>query len=242
MRRTREDFIQRKKEVERYFDFLLKLDKDKPVLSFLDRDVPQKFKIDSELFKIIKANGFLLIYNLVESSCRNACIEILTAIQKKKLSYKKLSNESQKLWISYKVKGKNDYHSFTHDIIQNNFAEFQALFDNFLADNYDKDKDFLGISGNIDAKRIKELADQYGFSKEVGEAIRGEDTLQLIKHMRNKLAHGRLTFTESVKDRSVTDMIRYKDETVAYLESFLNNIENHIKTSSFKKPKSTSNT
>lgn len=60
------DFNTRAKEVDNYFIFLESLEKQTTQLALLD--TTGKYKIQSlnpELAKTLKANGFLLLYNLV---------------------------------------------------------------------------------------------------------------------------------------------------------------------------------
>ena len=64
MKRVKDDFDKRKAELNDYFDFLSKIDKDKPTLHYYEIGVSQTkdytYAIDSELQKILRANGFLL--------------------------------------------------------------------------------------------------------------------------------------------------------------------------------------
>lgn len=244
MKRVKDDFNKRKAELNEYFDFLSLLDKDKPTLHYSELGVDHKHTIDTELQKILKANSFLLIYNLLESFCRNFIIEILSAIQGKKLTLKKLSEEAQKVWIAQKVR---DYKSPTTtsekledcffgmvtEIFNETVIEFSAVINRIETDER---YDVFGLSGSIDRKKIQALARIYGFNHmtpPVNEKA-GED-LEQIKNFRNKLAHGRITFAECGKDKSVKEMVDYKDNAIVYLEGVLLNIETYIKNKKFKK-------
>jgi hypothetical protein len=198
----------------------------------------------SELLKILKANGFLLIYNLVESFCRNFILEILTTIQGTRLTLKKLSQEAQKIWIAQKVKDFKDpmtsneklevcFYDITKSIFDNTLIEFSNVIDRI---ENDERFDAFGLSGNIDKKKIQSLARLYGFEAiTIPDKERAGADLEQIKAFRNKLAHGRITFADCGKDKSVTQMIGYKDNAVAYLEGVLTNIEDYIRTKKFKK-------
>jgi hypothetical protein len=59
--------------------------------------------------------------------------------------------------------------------------------------------------------------------------------LKRIKDFRNKLAHGRITFAECGKDKSVADMINYKDNAIEYLECVLLNVQDYIRQKKFKR-------
>ena len=67
------DFHTRVQEVNQYFEFLEMLIQEKTKSPMSADNGEQKITaIDPELAKILKANAFLLLYNLVESTMRNA--------------------------------------------------------------------------------------------------------------------------------------------------------------------------
>ena len=120
MKKAKSDFGKRKAEINKYFEFLEKLHKDTPKISYSELGKTKTFKIDLKLKRILRANGFLLIYNLVESSCRNSIWEILTAVKSEKLSFTKLSQEVQDLWIKQKIKNLREANDST---LKKNFQE-----------------------------------------------------------------------------------------------------------------------
>lgn len=233
MQRAKDDFDKRKSEIETYFDFLAKLDHDKVILHYEEKGVAKQHRIDDELGKILKANGFLLIYNLVESFCRNSLWEILSAINIENVDLKMLSNEAQLLWIKSQVKIYKEnanttklethIHAIATDVINNTLIDFK------------EGSEFIDLSGNIDKRKIRELASIYGFDPVVAadKEKAGEDLLE-IKTTRNNLAHGRITFAECGKPVSIPQMIKYKDNAINYLEGVLANIEDYIVNSKFR--------
>ncbi len=67
------DFNTRAQEVDDYFIFLESLIKQTTKLAVADSAGQYQIQsLNSELAKTLKANGFLLLYNLVESTMRNA--------------------------------------------------------------------------------------------------------------------------------------------------------------------------
>ncbi len=68
MKRVLEDFDERAQEVSDYLTFLRDLEQQ---IIKLSKD-GKLSTIDSELEKTLKATGYLLLYNLVESTMRNA--------------------------------------------------------------------------------------------------------------------------------------------------------------------------
>ena len=241
MKKAKSDFGKRKAEINKYFEFLEKLHKDTPKISYSELGKTKTFKIDLKLKRILRANGFLLIYNLVESSCRNSIWEILTAVKSEKLSFTKLSQEVQDLWIKQKIKNlreandstlKKNFQELAEEIISNSIIEFKVALEKLEAG----ETNVFDISGNIDAKKIREIATVCGFNSKVGKAReRAGVCLETIKTNRNYLAHGRKTFTECGQAPTVQDMISYKNDAISYLEGVMLNIENYINNTNFKK-------
>lgn len=85
------DFNKRAKEVNDYFIFLENLEKQTTKLALLDPTGQYQIQsIDPELAKNLKANGFLLLYNLVESTMRNAIEAIFEEFKNKSISFDQL--------------------------------------------------------------------------------------------------------------------------------------------------------
>jgi hypothetical protein len=84
-------------------------------------------------------------------------------------------------------------------------------------------------SGNIDAKKIREIADNYGFSHETeySECKNGAKLLE-VKNKRNDLAHGILSFSDCGRDSSLTDVNNAFNEVSAYINTITSNIQEYI--------------
>jgi len=241
MTETRDDFNKRKAEIEKYFSLLEILDKDELKISYKERRRVKNYSVDDELLKILKANGYLLIYNLLEATCRNSLIQILSSIQESNLSLASLSEKVQLLWVRQRVKGMNDpamkevtmekrLYNVVKDVINAAVIEFDETIKQARIDG----KDIFNLSGNIDAKQIRILADNYGFNSSVSaDNERAGADLSDIRVMRNKLAHGRITFADCGKDCSVAQMISYKENCIRYLSAILDNIEQYINDKAF---------
>jgi len=244
MKRAKEEFENRKIEIEKYFEFLSKLDNDNPTLHYSITGSEKLFVVDDELLKVLKANGFLLIYNLVEAVTRISLIEFLNSITKSKVPFKKLNQDIQRLWVANKrfadksIKNKSEeviFQELYDEIVSNTVISFTTELKN---DKGELVKEFVELSGNVDARKIRKLASKYGFDSNVGNANEkaGAD-LEVIKTKRNYLAHGRITFVECGKGYSVRQMCDYKDNAIIYLEKILSNIESHIDGKKYRKSK-----
>lgn len=231
MNNTKTEFEKRIVEINKYFQFLIILDKGECSVHCLSID--QKHiseNVDSELIKILKANGFILLYNLIESTVRKSLEAIFAVIYTESLTFQQLSDNLKNLWINQKaivLKGGID--AINYDKIKNLLLDVaNSIIENQIMQ---LETECIRISGNIDARSIRDLAKKIGFEQ---TAIDGS-VLEIIKKKRNNLAHGEFTFGEIGKDFSVNDMIRYKENTYIHLTDVLNNIEDFISNRKFAK-------
>lgn len=224
MKTTRAEYTKRLNEVTLYFETIKLLDNGD--CSIICKDInggtTEKI-IDGELAKIMKANGFLLLYNLIEATIRNSISAILNSISTDKLTFKLLSDNLKKLWINQEINKTKDISKFKEKVSK---LSEKILNDKLL----EFSNECVNISGNIDAQRIREIAKKFGYL----EPKNGRG-LQTIKDKRNQLAHGEFTFSDIGKNYTSNDLIDYKSEVVTFIENVLNNVETYINAKGYKK-------
>ena len=215
---TKNEYNKRLTEVEIYFDTIALLDNGncKIVCTDILGDLSEK-NIDSNLSTILKANGFLLLYNLIEATIRNSINAIFDSVHSNSLTFKDLKDNLQRLWIKQEIKNikHEDIFPLSQKILKNELLLFKA--------------ECINISGNIDAQKIRDIAKQFGYQ----ESRNGRD-LKTIKDKRNKLAHGEFTFSEIGRDYTVRELIDFKNNAKVYLDGVLKNIEDYINKEGFK--------
>jgi hypothetical protein len=211
------DFNTRAKEVNDYFIFLESLEKQTTKLALFDtRGKYQIQSLDPELAKTLKANGFLLLYNLVESTMRNAIEAIFDEFKNQAISFDQLKPEIKMIVLqNLKKRSPKKIHlqinQISTDIITATF-ERQELF-----------------SGNVDARLIKEIAEKYGFSYQTEFAkTKNGQNLVVIKHNRIDLAHGLKSFEDVGRDKTIEELLEIKDEVIEYLRQILENIKTYL--------------
>ena len=230
MNNTKVEFEKRIEEINIYFQLLITIDKGDCHIHCKTIDGTEKIEsIDIELIKILKANGFLLLYNLIEATIRKSLEAIFSAIQLENLTFQQLSDKLIKLWINQiALPLKEGIDAVTYDKIRGLLEDVaKSIIDNQIMQ---LETECVRISGNIDARSIREIATKIGF-----EQSKDGSLLETIKKKRNHLAHGEFTFGEIGKEVSVNDMIRYKDSACAHLTDVLKNIEDYIASRKFVK-------
>lgn len=214
-----EDFDERSREVRRYFILLSELESGSIQLSsIVNEQCIRTETVDSELAKTLKATGFLLLYNLIESTMRNIVEAICDEIQDNQIPFDYVSDKIKKIII------KNFKNSKTK--LDELISELQVVSLDIVASNLREEKVF---SGNVDAKEIRKVAKRYGFSATTdGRRTRdGIDLLQ-IKQNRNDLAHGIKSFEEVGRDATADELLRIQKRVVHYLKEIIANVEDYL--------------
>lgn len=237
MKISRSTFDERRSEIESYFDFIDDIITNKAKLTFpasYSNPVPIEKDISIELTHTLKANAYLLLYNLVEATMSNAIEEIHDEISSCQVdSVDKLIDPLNETILRRFHTGKmqRDKH-LSHP------ASKQLL--QYWLDDYahhTKNNKNPLFSGTLDARRIREIADLYGFSDLTNESsTNGGKKLVEVKSKRNDLAHGHVGFRECGLDLAMTDLTDIKNEVIAYLDEILNNIESYISNRGFLRP------
>lgn len=215
----REDFDVRSGEIYAYLDLLKFI--EHAGTEIVSSSNPQSiFTVTSESRKTLKGTVYILLYNLIESTMREAICLIHDTIYDRNINFdqlkKNLKHEILKRLKSDAVG--------VEDII--NKLTSKGISCGISYSTFNKRKLF---SGNIDRDEIKEKSKIYGFSTD-SEYIHTKhgEKLSTIKQHRNDLAHGNVSFSEIGKNVSYQDLENVSLEIIAYLDSISNNIEHYI--------------
>lgn len=213
------DFEKRVSEIDKYFVFIENLEQNNAVLFFPNKRTHKYSSHDTELLKVLKANIFLMLYNLAEASIKQSISEIYDAITLERPKYSDVIDQVKRLWINEKHKNfKNTGTERIFDIISN-------IADDIIELRFDAEK---VISGNIDGRKIREFSEKHGFSNKVHIRANEGRNLHLVKTQRNHLAHGVISFAECGRNYTINDIKVIKKEVIIYLRAILRNISKYI--------------
>jgi len=221
MNDVKREFVKRVDEIELYFSFLENNITKEAKLIYPDNTVEE---FPNDLNKIFKANCFLILYNLAESSVTNAIEAIYTHLENENVCYDDLrfgiKNEIVK-YLKTKINANKfieSTDSIAYDIITQCFNPEKLL------------------SGNLDYRKVKGIAEVYGFSHSILPMIEPDGThlpidsqkILSVKSKRNDLTHGIYSFTECGKEYTLLDLISIKNHIIEYLRQVINHIETYI--------------
>jgi hypothetical protein len=228
MQIIRQEFSDRVDEINIYFHLLENITEKDAQLIFPD-DNDRRESLNVRLGLTLKSGLILLLYNLVESTVSKCLKGIHQTHINEGLDYFSLSKDLQQIIVKhhYKLligsKLSDELIAQLRQILENQTIsissekEWRSFFDS-------------QFSGNLDALEVKKIAKKYGIAFEL------ESTeVRFVEQMRNKLAHGEVSFEEGCRDKPMQYMQKMKNETISFLESFIQSVEIYISDKKYKK-------
>lgn len=220
MNRTIALFEEREIEINFYYSILKELDSSSGKINTLD---------NARFERILKSNFLLMLYNLIEACITTGFIEIYEAIEGHGNTYVDLITEFQRIWSDYKISEPSEntanhgtykkiVRNILSDILENKPLEFQT------SDQIKFTKNILQISGNLDARAIRELLNDHNitFTDQTDKP-----KMLIVKRKRNQLAHGEESFGDSARDFTVSDLEDFKDEVLGFIKAVLDTMKEY---------------
>ncbi len=216
-------FEERLKEIESYLDLLQEFDEQ--VQEGPPRIGTKGYLVSVQQQQILYSSVYLQLYNLVEATI-SLCVESLSeAILAGKLQPKDLTAQLRREWVRSTAR--------TH-IDLNCEKRLDSALD--LCDHLEQALPISafkvegGGGGNWDDRKIEDTAKRLGVALRVNEQIYSEvkrpfrddqGALAFIKTLRNKLAHGSMSFAECGREVTVGDLRSLKELTSMYLREII---------------------
>jgi hypothetical protein len=222
-----EEFEDRALEIDIYFDTLGLFHENGASISIptSKKDANKIVPIGEDLTAIMKANAFLMLYNLVEWSIREGILSVYREMDSTSCSYEQVRVEIRKIWSKYQFRKTFDVNSSWETY----YSKAAELIEHTLGDKTIKmDRKAIPISGNLDADQIRLIFDLHGIKKSVPAAAKGGSSLEEIKEQRNLLAHGSLGFSECGRQFELTQIKNMKTETIHFIRGMLKNIHEYF--------------
>lgn len=222
---VRDLFDRRRGEVDRYLNFLVDIDNVRAnAIAHIDDEGATTFHpgtMSRELVKTLRANGYLLIYNLVESTMTNAVDGIHRCFSEEECEFSALSDDLKRIVLE---NFKRVIGNRSEKVLGASHPVQRAM----TSLGYDK---LALFSGNLDARQIRDTATRYGFQLAGRNLVESRDGVALkdIKDTRNDLAHGKQSFEECGQQTSADSLRQTGMEAIAYLDDVLSGVENFVR-------------
>lgn len=213
------DFNTRVSEINTYFKLLDSIINEDAKLFYPNKKTHKYKKVDDELVKVLKANSFLLLYNLIESSMKLSITEIYDSVSSTSKKYDDVKMQIRKIWIS------ENYRNFEGKGTEFIFDTINNLAEDIIQIKFRPEK---VISGNIDGKKIREFSGYIGFSDFTHHSAKKGVKLHQVKTQRNNLAHGSISFSDCGRQYTYEDLNTTKNQVIIYLRGIMKNIQTYI--------------
>jgi len=219
----REDFDTKSGEILAYLDLLKFLEGAGSVIQ--SSTTPQStYIITAETRKTLKGAVYILLYNLVESTMREAICYIHDSLHDKNIEFDNLNSTLRKEIIR---RIKSD--AVGVDSVLSGLTKGISV--SLSQSSFNKRKLF---SGNIDRDEIESKSKIYGFSTNTIYAhTKHGEKLGTVRQHRNDLAHGNTSFSEIGKNVTYQDLEDVSLEIIAYLDSISANIDSYINSAKY---------
>jgi hypothetical protein len=220
MSALRDAFDERLEEVKAYLDFLKEMETQ------TQRGAP-RFEgaaqaITTQQRKLLFASVYLQLYSLVEATV-TLCIGAVAsaAAADEQWMPKDLAEPLRREWIRSQARTHIDltYENRLLAVV----AVVDRLLDSIPVDAFEIQK---GGGGNWDDEAIEKMSDRLGCDLAISTTVKSSvkrpikddlGPLRLVKSMRNRLAHGKMLFTESAEQVTVTELNDLARAVIDYL-------------------------
>jgi hypothetical protein len=185
------------------------------------------YVLDIELTHTLKANTYLLLYNVVEATMAQLLEDIHRGIRN---SGANLDELLPQLYLHVL----NRFRQAKPDIGEANMpAPVASSMVSLWLFDYERragnNENYL-ISGNVDSKKIRDIGRKYGFVSSVDgqDSHLGHPSLLRTKSLRNSLAHGALSFADSGRDLAFSDLRSDAEELLGCLDRVVTHVDNYL--------------
>lgn len=222
MQQLFDEFEERKEEIDCYYKFLRQVTSQ--TYSLKNRRSNKDICLDSRIQKILKANSFLLLYNLIESTVKNSVQFICQEIVKENIQYNDIVEGLQKQWV--RVHTRQHLQSPKDEKLRDGV---KLIIDKTLKDFIQFEGDYkIKYKDNIDTDVMYAIARDFGFKLDFAKSLKGGYRVGEIREKRNFLAHGNITFSACGQNLSMEDLTAYKNDTYGVLKKFLNVVKKYL--------------
>jgi len=210
------EFEDKVEEINEYFEFV-------KITTHLRgfSDNTDMIQVSQTVHNVLKANMFLLLYNLVESSFKNALENICLQITNDRLKYQNVIPEIKKIWINKEYRNFEQQCTLPRDMSKPEFImnKIDTIAEDMILLTFNDE-----LSGNVTSTHIKALVKEYGLnSDEVNN--RDSEASFIVKGKRNSLAHGNESFNECGRGYAIERLENIKNESIDYMRFILEHIQ-----------------
>jgi len=238
-RKLNSEFQERLAEVDEYLEFLSTMEAQ--AQQGAPRIAGAAHPISTQQQRILYSTVYLQLYNLVEATM-SGCIDAVAEAAKDNARWKPgdLSDSLRREWV--RMTARTHVEMNPEKRLEYAFRLCDHLVQSLQIDTFNIDKDG---GGNWDDNAIEALSKRLGFKLDVSQLVYSAikqpfrddlGPLALVKELRNRLAHGSISFAQCAEDVTVDRLIDLKDKTVKYLREVVACFSRYVENREFLIP------
>ena len=211
----------RKEEIQNFIEFMKVLEKlenkknDNDLVSMFLHSGAMKYQ---SLINILKSNLSLMLYNIIEFSVSNLLDNLYTEISIKGLTYNDVNEDLKKLWHETQFRGARDPNTSFNTFIDKSKYIVDWIIEKKTLQMNPKN---TMPGGNLDSITLKQVFNSHGIKIDTSSPNYRPDIFDNIKSNRNNLAHGSFSFSDALKDSSISDVKRKSDFVLKFLDELI---------------------
>lgn len=228
------DYCDKVQEVRHFFDFIDILENSKELEikgnEKISNEPISPFRIERNLIETIQSSGFLLLYNLIESTMTATIDAIYQTLQQLEVKYSSNNTDLFIFSLSENLRKEllKQYSSiFSNEGIKEISSQKIHIFGTIINKGYNKKNLF---NGNIDCAEINNIAmNRFGFKVRPLDGMPyNPQHILTIKTKRNELAHGAFTFNEVSRTLAIGELKKHFDSTIKLLDGVFSSIDCYL--------------
>ena len=232
------DFINsyndRKNEIDRFIEFLRFLENKQKEINNSGISNFEKFFNHNvsytDTINILKSNIMLMIYNIIEFSIFNLIENIYDHIKSQNLNYTDLKDSLIKLWAVSVLKSVDDPNANFYTLQKKTEEIIQAI---ILSKKFDITAKKVFPAGNLDGSSIKKVFESHEINLPMSNYR--PNLLDTVKTIRNNLAHGSISFSEAVRDKTIEDILEDWSKIKSFMKDIIDVIQEYINNQKYKR-------
>jgi hypothetical protein len=178
-----------------------------------------KSEAEKTIARSLRAAAYLIIYNLVEATARNAVIAVFDRLKDESISFNRLT-------VNLKLFLLKDAKKHSPETLAGTLTDIAT---DIVVKVFKSDALF---AGNVDAKSLRRMASRIGYRTNF-RTEREAPALVAVKNRRNDLAHGNKSFGEIGRETTVEDLRIHARHAIRYMCELIRNVELFIKSQSY---------
>lgn len=190
-----------------------------------------KWATNDRTVKILKANLFVLIYNVVEATTRDCIEAVWVKVGNERIGPLGLNPRTRKVWSGARFRRAEAFDA-SAKVYREILWDLMEDVANGRTGSVDVKK--ILPAGNLSNTELRRLCEEHGIPFNAPKGSRDGIDLVTVKRCRNDLAHGTRSFEETGAQFALSDLLDIRKRSASYLRQFVRSVARYIASSAYR--------